>query len=127
MELERAKKLLEILADGIDPTTGEILPSNDSVNNPEIIRALHVAIKTLDRQIWFNNRKKGSESHSHASNSGKPWTAEDDDKLCQMFDSGATKKDIRSALKRTDRAIAARLVSLKIISSRSEYEKDLLF
>lgn len=41
MELERARTLLTELADGVDPLTGECLPSDSVCNRPEIIRALH--------------------------------------------------------------------------------------
>jgi len=125
MELERAKEVLKILADGIDPTTGEILPNTDIINNPEVIRALHVAVRAIDKELWF--QKKRTSANTQNSNSGKSWTREEDMTLCQMFDSGSTKKEIRNHLKRTDRAIAARLVRLGVISSRSEYEKDLKY
>ena len=38
MELERARTLLTELADGVDPLTGECLPSDSVCNRPEIIR-----------------------------------------------------------------------------------------
>ena len=28
MDIQRAKELLEVLADGVDPLTGEVLPDN---------------------------------------------------------------------------------------------------
>lgn len=44
MELARARALLTELADGVDPLTGECLPSDSVCNRPEIIRALHCVL-----------------------------------------------------------------------------------
>lgn len=40
MEVERAREIIKQLADGVDPTTGEILPREGVYNKPEVIRAL---------------------------------------------------------------------------------------
>ena len=45
-------------------------------------------------------------------NAGKPWSAEDDDTLARMFDSGAAREDICDYFKRTSGAITSRLVRL---------------
>ena len=45
MELEHARALLAELADGVDPLTGECLPSDSVCNRPEIIRALHCVLQ----------------------------------------------------------------------------------
>ena len=50
MEINRAKELLTILADGINPITGELLPDEDSCNQVEIVRALHSVIMELDNK-----------------------------------------------------------------------------
>ncbi len=40
MNIENAKKIIKDLADGIDPVTGKNLPTYDSCNQPDVIRAL---------------------------------------------------------------------------------------
>ena len=40
MDVQRAKELLTILADGTDPLTGEVLPDDHVCNKGEIVRAL---------------------------------------------------------------------------------------
>ena len=52
MDVHRAKELLTILADGVDPLTGEVLPEDHVCNKGEIVRALHCAVKEL-----FHRRK----------------------------------------------------------------------
>lgn len=41
MDVQRAKELLTVLADGVDPLTGEVLPDDHVCNKGEIVRALH--------------------------------------------------------------------------------------
>ena len=104
MDIVRAKELLTILADGVNPLTGEVLSDEDSCNQVEIVRALNTVLKELDRK----DRRK----ELLPENAGKPWSAEDDDALARMFDSGAARKDICDYFKRTSGAITSRLVRL---------------
>ena len=50
MDVQRAKELLMVLADGIDPLTGEVLPDDHVCNKGEIVRALHCAVEELSRR-----------------------------------------------------------------------------
>jgi hypothetical protein len=113
MDTTYAKELLELLAGGVNPITGEVLPDNDSCNQPDIIRALHVALKQLEKA---DNKEKRLPM-----NAGKPWTEEDEETLSRMFDNGCSKKDICAYFKRTEGAIAARLVQLEKIQNRDEF------
>ena len=113
MDIQRAKEVLTILADGIHPITGEILPPEDSCNHPEVIRALYIVLASL---------KEGKAScPSLPKNAGKPWTKEDEKTLCEMFDQGKNAKEISEFFKRTSGGIAARLVKLGKISDRSHF------
>lgn len=51
-------------------------------------------------------------------NSGKPWTPELDQSLCDMFDSGASTMEMCEYFKRSRGGIAARLVRLGKIQNR---------
>ena len=51
MEVETAKKLLTVLANGINPITGEVLPETDSCNQVEIVRALYTVTEEIDKNI----------------------------------------------------------------------------
>ena len=82
MDMQRAKELLTILADGTDPLTGEVLPDDHVCNKGEIVRALNCAVEALSRK-----RKKPLPE-----NTGKPWTEELDQELCRLFDEGMRRK-----------------------------------
>ncbi len=112
MDALYAKQILNSLADGINPITGEVLPKTDSCNEPEVIRALHWAVRELEK----TSRK------SRWENAGLPWIESDEKTLCEMFDRGDSKRDICNFFKRSEGAIAARLVKLGKIQSREEYE-----
>ena len=95
MDIQRAKELLTALADGLDPLTGEVLPS-------DIVRALHCVLEALPRGL-----KKPLPA-----NNGKPWTEKADQELCSLFDSGMTKKELCAHFGRTSGAIDSRLERL---------------
>lgn len=98
MELERARTLLTELADGVDPLTGECLPSDSVCNRPEIIRAL---------QHTAGGRKRTSPP-----NAGKPWTEADDSALLQMYDAGSDVEELKTHFQRSRTAIIRRLERL---------------
>ena len=112
MDIIRAKEILEILADGVNPLTGEVLPEWDSCNQVEIVRALHTVLKRLE-SIQEKTQK------SQAENAGKPWTEDDEEILCQLFEAGCTSRELCNRFGRTKGAIAARLVHLGKIGERA--------
>ena len=114
MDIVKAKEILEILADGVNPLTGEVLPAHDSCNQVEVVRALHAVLKYLDMPVDKTRRPQ-------AENAGKPWTQEDEEILCRMFDAGCSRKEICDHFQRSKGAIAARLVRLGKISERDEF------
>ena len=116
MDIERAKELLTLLSDGVNPMTGEVLPKDDSCNQVEIVRALNTVLRFLEGQ------PKAAEKKS-PENAGKPWTDEDEEVLGRMFDAGYTGKEICNHFKRSPGAIAARLVKLGKINERDKFKK----
>ena len=113
MDIQHAKEILTVLADGIDPITGEVLPAEDSCNHPEVIRALHTVLTSF--------KEEKSSRRSLPENAGKPWTQEDEKTLCEMYDQGKSAKEISEYFKRTSGGIAARLVKLGKISDRYQF------
>ena len=55
MDIEKAKEILTILAGGINPITGEVLPKDDSANQIEITRAIYTVLNQLSKS---SNSKK---------------------------------------------------------------------
>ena len=111
MDMLRAKEILEGLANGINPLTGELLAPEDSCNQPDVIRALHAILPALAKKT----------QKAQPENAGKPWTSEDDRTLAAMYDEGKTCKEICEYFKRSTGGIASRLVRLGKIPDRETF------
>ena len=109
MDIVRAKEIISALAEGVDPTTGEILPDTSVCNKGEIVRAFYAVLNHLDEKKPKKNMP---------AKAGTPWTKEDEDLLVSLYHSGTPKKDICKVLQRSETGIAARLVHLGIIENR---------
>lgn len=116
MDVVRAKEMLQDLADGVNPLTGELLSGEDSCNQVEVVRALHTILAELNKKT---DRKK-----SLPENAGKPWSEEMDRTLSRMFDEGYSKKQMCDHFKRTRGSIGARLVFLGKIQRRDDFRDN---
>ena len=114
MDILYATELLKGLADGVNPLTGEQLDSQDSCNQPDIIRALHTAVSVME--------KKAERAKQLPENAGKPWSVEDEGVLNEMFDRGCSSKEICGYFKRTKGAIASRLARMGKIADRDSWK-----
>ena len=98
MDIIRAREIIRSLAEGVDPTTGEVLPTESVFNSPDVIRALYT--------IW---EATASPSTDPLRNAGKPWTKAEDDKLRDEFSEKLKISDIAKEHGRSYRAIESRL------------------
>lgn len=110
-----AKKIIDALANGIDPETGEILPEQSMFIRPQVIRALLVAIKALDSAA-----KRAERTKSLPDNAGRSWSEKENQELLTLFDSRVPIKDIAQKHGRTQGAITARLVRLGRIKDSAD-------
>ena len=106
MDINRAKEVLSALAEGIDPTTGEVLPENNVCNKGEVVRAFYAILQALD-----NKPKKNLPE-----NAGKPWTKGEEVLLKKLYESGLSKKELAKELNRTTGSISSRLNRLGFIN-----------
>lgn len=99
MDTIRAKEIIRTLADGVDPTTGEVLPAESAYNSPEVIRALFTLLEYVNKDTGRDLLR----------NAGKPWTDAEDDKLRDEFLSKLRISDIAKEHGRSYGAIESRL------------------
>ena len=104
MELAKAREIIKILADGMDPTTGEVLPAESVYNSPEVIRSLFAVLEATAPQL---------KSNPHC-NAGNPWTNIEDAQLKDEFTSKMSISDIAKEHGRTYGAIESRLDHLSL-------------
>ncbi|MBU9630767.1 hypothetical protein KTE60_15885 [Burkholderia multivorans] len=103
-----ALEIIESLAKGIDPRTGEILSEHGPFNDPSVIRALFEAANAL--------RTAGATSERNVvgkpkpTNAGRAWPLEEDVRLLADFDAGVTLQELARKHGRSTGAIKSRLV-----------------
>jgi hypothetical protein len=107
MDLKKALEILTALADGIDPATGEVFPADSRYQNPDVVRALHIATAALQTRIASAER-----NGSLPDNAGKAWSSAEEQLLIQGFDSGKTEAELAKVHQRTRGSIRSRLVRL---------------
>jgi hypothetical protein len=111
MELQTARAIIDTLAQGIHPVTGEAMPQDSPYNAPPVIRALFAVSQALEGGAP-SAAKRARVRTDLPANTGKPWTAADDEQLRAGFVAGTPTKDLAAALGRTRWAIESRLVKL---------------
>lgn len=107
MQNSEALRIIQALADGVDPTTGEVLEVDSPFQNPQIVRALFAAVDALERRVRAENR-----SRRLPENAGAPWTKEDDEELSRDFDASVNIPELAKKHRRTQGGIRARLERL---------------
>jgi hypothetical protein len=107
MEVQIARQIIDTLAQGIHPVTGESMAEDSPYRTPAVVRALGVASKALEAQ-----EPKRSSARAAPPNAGKEWTAETDATLADLFDRGVEFKEIADQLGRTRFGVEQRLIKL---------------
>jgi len=105
MDEPKAAEILRSLATGTDPATGSALSDIRVLQAPDVVCALFLAADSLD----LHQRQARVRAHLPR-NAGKPWSREEDDRLLEAFDGGATVEALTAAHERTRAGIEARLV-----------------
>lgn len=111
MEEKEALKIVKILADGIDPYTGEVLSADGPYQNPQTVRALFVAVEALEKIAKSKARRRDLPERV-----GQPWDEDESKLVIKRFDEGAEITEIAKEHKRTTGAIRSQLLRLGRIS-----------
>jgi hypothetical protein len=111
MDESRAFSIVSALANGVNPLTGEVFPADSPYQASEIVRALFVAARLLERDApeAAEVQRPARRSGSVPSNVGKPWSAEEDSRLLAEFDRGSSPRQLAAAHGRTLAGVEARL------------------
>lgn len=115
--METNIRILEGLANGVNPLTGELLPTEAPYNSPEVIRALFCVLehfknpkKRLPR-IKKSLEQKRAENLANGlpENAGLPWSEDHRVELCNTFKDGVKISTLAQQFGRTKASIAAEL------------------
>ena len=114
MDITKAKEIISALAEGIDPTTGEIFSADHVCNRAEVIRALYIAAQALQKDL---NQPEDGPWHKEY---GRVWSQHEIDLLLNFFDKHYTVAQISKQLGRSESGIRAKLVRLGKIQNRKD-------
>ena len=111
MEKEQTLSILNALANGVHPATGEKFAADGPYQHPDTVRALFEAMRAVEgggAPAPAPERKPAFPQ----SGSGSRWSAEEEQRLAGAFDAGRTVDELARAHNRSRAAIEARLVRL---------------
>ena len=116
MEKAAALKIIQQLADGVDPHSGTAFGADSPYQHPDTVRALFVALHALDAPhapaTPAPRQRAATTGENAPSNAGKPWSDDEDQALVAAFDAGTKILELATAHRRSRFAIEARLAKL---------------
>jgi hypothetical protein len=131
MELSEALQVVSALADGRNPVTGQPLSVDHVCQHPQVVRSLCTVVLHLREMARIASPPARGDhepfdlipqtrqvpcgyepAQASLRNAGKPWTAQEETKLVQAFDGGASIGQLSRQHGRTRQAIHGRLYRL---------------
>jgi hypothetical protein len=110
MEREQTLKILNALANGVHPVTGEVFAADSPYQHPDTVRALFDAVRAIDGTVAASPQtRKTSEMPA---NTFVRWTPEEEARLAAGFDAGRNSAELAKLHDRSRAAIEARLLKL---------------
>ena len=123
MERENIISVLEGLANGVDPVTGELLPATSPYNHPEVIRALFHAVNLISNakkpKKTLAEKQQENVNNGLPQNHGLPWDEKDVQAVISQFQSNSSFgsiNDIASQFSRKPNSIFSLLKKHEAIS-----------
>ncbi len=119
MELNESRKIVNTLAQGIHPTTGEVFPAGSPYNDPDVIRALFSILESAKFPKRpgksVDERRQDNLELGRPKNSGLPWTEEDRALIRSGFQDGIAVEKLAATLGRSSGAIVAEIIRQDLV------------
>ena len=114
MEIEKAKEIVTLLANGTDPISGEAFSDGSPYNHPEVIRALftvlnHVRVPRKQSRISVEEKQSQNLAAGKPKNAGLAWTEELKREVATLYREGKTIDELAQHFERTQGAIVSEL------------------
>jgi len=110
MEREQTLRILNALANGVHPATGEKFAADGPYQHPDTVRALFQAMRAVEGGGTPAPAER--KPALPQTGSGSRWSAEEEQRLAAAFDAGRTVDELARAHGRSRAGIEARLVRL---------------
>ena len=114
MKQLEAAALIEQLAQGIDPVTGEILPCDHVLCDVEIAQALKMAVRALRGQDASLPQEKTWLRANGKLHAGRPWTQEDNAQLEALYRQGMSAEQMAPLLQRRTRGVEKQIRLMRL-------------
>lgn len=111
MEREQTLRILNALANGAHPATGEQFAADSPYQHPDTVRALYESIRVL-QGAPAPTAARDQKPALGPGNIGNRWTPEEEERLASAYDAGKGIDEIVRGHNRSRAAIEARLVKL---------------
>lgn len=114
MEREQTLRILNALANGVHPATGEKFAADGPYQHPDTVRALFEAMRAVEggSAAPAPAPERKAAPPMPQSGPGSRWSAEEEQRLVTAFDAGRTVDELARAHGRSRASIEARLVRL---------------
>jgi hypothetical protein len=113
MEREQTLRILNALANGVHPATGEKFAADGPYQHPDTVRALFEAMRAVEGGAASAPApERKSAPPMPQSGPGSRWSADEEQRLATAFDAGRTVDELARAHGRSRASIEARLVKL---------------
>ena len=112
MEREHTLRILNALANGVHPATGEQFAPDSPYQHPDTVRALYAAVRSMEGATAIAPAAGDRRTALPQNGAGSRWSTEEEERLAAAFDAGRTIDALAQAHSRTRAAIEARLVRL---------------
>ena len=114
MDRDQTLRILNALANGVHPATGEKFGADGPYQHPDTVRALFAAMRAVEGGAAVATPAPAAERRPALpqTGAGSRWSPEEDQRLASAFDSGRTMDEIARSHNRSRAAIEARLVRL---------------
>ena len=114
MDIDQARHFVSLLANGIDPGTGEIFPDDSPYNQPAVIRSLytvltHVRGPRKPPKLTPEEQQRQNLADGKPRNAGLPWTPELKAELAARYKDGKNIPAVAKYFERTESAILSEL------------------
>jgi hypothetical protein len=119
MEPREALAVIRLLAEGVDPFTGETYPPDSPYQNVSTVRALYTAAQCIEAIVKRDHQKGGRYERA-----GQTWTQDESSRLIARFDQGASVEDLAKEHRRSPWAIRAQLLKLgKVVADGTDTKR----
>ncbi len=131
MDQEKAYSIIDALANGIDPNTGEYFPEGSPYNNPDVIRALFYVLRNKPtpkkQKKSLEEKQQENISRGLPKNYGLPWVDETVKYVISQYQANTSIDVIAQEVARKPSSIIGLLKKKEVITEKQAFSMGLRY